>query len=97
MLKRVIPQPRRQVMKEARLTLPQLSMIAVTRAILGGGVGLLLADRLSERERRVAGWGLFLAGVVSTIPLGRLVLSRRHPKCALELDTERDEEAGSSI
>ena len=84
-------------MKEARLTLPELSVIAVTRAILGGGVGLLLADKLSARERRMAGWGLFLAGVISTSPLGRLVLSRRRPHCALDADTEREEQAGSSI
>ncbi|GFO54984.1 hypothetical protein GMSM_19910 [Geomonas sp. Red276] len=67
-------------MKETRLTLPQLSIIAATRAVLGGGIGLLVADRLTDRERKMAGWMLFLAGVVSTIPLGRMVLSHRIPK-----------------
>ena len=64
-------------MKETRLTLPQLGLIAATRALLGGGIALLFADRLTEKQRKAAGWGLFLAGVISTIPLGRLVLEKR--------------------
>lgn len=72
-------------MKETRLTLPLLSLIAATRVVLGGGIGLLLSDRLSEKERKLAGWALFAAGMISTIPLGRLVLSRRHIKDKPEL------------
>ncbi len=64
-------------MKKARLTLPQLSAIAATRVVLGGGLGLLFADRFSSRERRALGWGLFLAGAASTIPLMRLVFDKR--------------------
>ena len=64
-------------MKEIRLTLPQLSLLAGTRAALGGGIALLFADRLTDRQRMTVGWALFLAGVVSTIPLGKLVLDSR--------------------
>lgn len=64
-------------MKESRLTLPELSLIAGTRAVLGGGLALLFADRLSERQRKAAGWALFLAGVITTVPLMRLVLDKR--------------------
>ena len=64
-------------MKEMRLTLPQLWAIAATRALLGGGIALLFVDRLTERQRKSAGWALFLAGTISTIPLGRLVLDKR--------------------
>ena len=64
-------------MKKAKLTLPQLSAIAVTRVVLGAGLGLLFADRFSPRERRAVGWGLFMAGAASTVPLVRLVLDRR--------------------
>ena len=64
-------------MKEIRLTLPQLSLLAGTRVALGGGLALLFADRLTDRQRRTAGWAMFLAGVVSTIPLGRMVLDKR--------------------
>ncbi|BCO11497.1 hypothetical protein GEOBRER4_n2862 [Citrifermentans bremense] len=42
-----------------------------------GGLGLLFADRFSPRERRALGWGLFLAGAASTIPLMRLVFDKR--------------------
>lgn len=64
-------------MKETRLTLPELSLIAGTRAALGGGIALLLADMLNRREQKVLGWTLFLAGAASTIPLMRLVIDKR--------------------
>ena len=64
-------------MKETRLTLPQLSLIAATRVLLGGGIALLFADRLTDEQRKCAGWALFLVGVTSTIPLGKLVLDKR--------------------
>ena len=65
-------------MKKARLTLPELSLIAGTRVALGAGIALLFADRLSEQQRKAAGWALFLTGVISTVPLGKLVLDKRH-------------------
>jgi hypothetical protein len=65
-------------MKKARLTLPELSLIAGTRVALGAGIALLFADRLSEQQRKAAGWALFLAGVISTVPLGKLVLDKRY-------------------
>jgi hypothetical protein len=64
-------------MKESRLTIPEISTIALTRAALGGGIALLFADRMSEKQRKAAGWALFLAGVMTTIPLVRLVLDKR--------------------
>jgi hypothetical protein len=64
-------------MKETLITLPELGMIAGTRAALGAGLGLLLADRLGDRERRAVGWTLFLFGAISTIPLAIEVLGRR--------------------
>jgi uncharacterized membrane protein (UPF0136 family) len=66
--------------KEIRLTLPQLSLIAGTRALLGGGIALLFADRLNDRQRTAAGWTLFMAGVVSTVPLAKLVLDQRRKR-----------------
>jgi hypothetical protein len=64
-------------MKVSRLTMPEISMIAGTRAVLGGGIALLFADRLSEKQRKAAGWALFLVGAVSTVPLVRMVLDKR--------------------
>jgi len=56
-------------MRETRITLPELVLIGGTRAALGAGLGLLLAHRLSEEQRKAVGWTLFLVGALSTIPL----------------------------
>ena len=61
-------------MRNTTVSLPLVSLIAVTRTMLGAGLGLLLAERLSPRERRSAGWALFLAGAASTVPLAARVL-----------------------
>jgi len=64
-------------MKETRITLPDLALVAGTRAALGAGVGLLLADCLSPEQRRAVGWTLVLFGAVTTIPLAFEVLGGR--------------------
>src|SRR5436309_12079437 len=56
-------------MRETRITLPELVLIAGTRAALGAGLGLLLADRLAADQRRAVGWTLFLVGALTTVPL----------------------------
>jgi hypothetical protein len=56
-------------MKETRITIPELILVAGTRAALGAGLGLLLADRFSNDQRRAVGWTLVLVGVLSTVPL----------------------------
>ena len=63
-------------MKKAELTLPEIGMIAGTRGLLGAGVGLLLADKLNDDQRRTIGWTLLIIGAVSTIPLVMNVLSK---------------------
>jgi hypothetical protein len=52
-------------------------LIGGTRAALGAGLGLLLADRLTQEQRRAIGWTLFLVGVVTTIPLAFEVVGHR--------------------
>lgn len=64
-------------MKKAELTLPEVGLIAGTRAILGAGAGLLLADRLNDDQRKAIGWTLLIIGAVSTIPLAIDVMSKR--------------------
>jgi hypothetical protein len=64
-------------MKETRISVPELALIAGTRAILGVGAGLLLADRLSHKKRKAVGWSLFLVGALSTIPLAIEVFGGR--------------------
>ena len=61
-------------MRETRISLPELVLVAGTRALLGAGLGLLLADRLNPDERRAVGWTLFMVGALTTIPLAAEVL-----------------------
>jgi CBS domain-containing protein len=56
-------------LKERKVTLPELILVAGTRAALGVGVGLLLKDRLNKDQRRGAGLALVILGGLSTIPL----------------------------
>jgi len=50
-------------------SVPQVGLIAGTRAALGAGVALLLADHLTRNQRRAVGWTLLAVGVLSTPPL----------------------------
>lgn len=56
-------------MRRSLISLPELGLVAGTRAALGVGLGLLLSDRLSEDQRKAVGWSLFLFGVATTVPL----------------------------
>ena len=51
------------------VTLPEIGLIAGARVALGAGIGLLLADRLNDDQRRAAGWTLLAVGALTTIPL----------------------------
>ena len=64
-------------MRSTELTLPELALVAATRGMLGVGVGLLVADKLTPETRRAVGRTLFLLGRVSTRPLAMLVFGRR--------------------
>jgi uncharacterized membrane protein YfcA len=64
-------------MRMRTVSLPELGLIAGTRAVLGAGVGLLLADRLNNDQRRAIGWTLVAVGVLSTFPLAAEVVFRR--------------------
>ncbi len=59
------------------LRLPELGLIAGTRGMLGAGIGLLLADKLSDQQRKGVGWTLVAIGALTTIPLAMIVFSRR--------------------
>lgn len=56
-------------MKHHEVTIPQIGLIAGTRAILGAGVALLLSEKLSDEQRRAIGWTLVAIGTLTTIPL----------------------------
>jgi len=59
------------------LRLPELGLLAGTRGMLGAGIGLLLADRLSDQQRKGVGWTLVAIGALTTIPLAMIVFGRR--------------------
>ena len=63
-------------MKERVLTIPELILIAGTRVALGVGIGLLLADKLTDNERRAAGWALVGVGALTTVPLAMNILAK---------------------
>ena len=59
------------------LRLPELAMVVGTRAMLGAGAALLLADKVSGATRKRIGWALVGIGVLTTVPAAMLVLGRR--------------------
>ena len=64
-------------MKTVRLTLPEIALVAGTRAALGAGAGLLLGERLNADQRRAVGWTLLAVGLLTTIPLVLEVFGKR--------------------
>jgi hypothetical protein len=63
-------------MRERSVTLAELALVAGIRVVLGAGLGLLLAGRLNDDQRRAVGWALLLVGGLSTIPLAVEVLGK---------------------
>jgi hypothetical protein len=58
-----------QILKEHRITVPELGLIAGTRVMLGVGIGLLLSSRFDDGERKVLGRALAVIGAITTVPL----------------------------
>ena len=65
------------VERKKELSLPEIALIAVTRAAIGFGAGLLLADKFKRERRKAIGWSLFLTGVASTIPIAMHVFGEK--------------------
>ena len=63
-------------MKEIQVTLPELALVVGTRAALGAGLGLLMADCLPAGERKAVGWTLLIVGALSTVPLAFEMLGK---------------------
>ena len=55
--------------KKVTLAVPELGLIAMTRAMLGIGIGLLLSEALDKRTARGVGIALLAVGVLTTVPL----------------------------
>jgi hypothetical protein len=57
------------IVKEIQLSRPELAFIIATRAMVGAGIALFLADRLTAEQRKAVGSTLVLVGLVTTIPV----------------------------
>jgi hypothetical protein len=77
-------------MNEKTLTVPEIGLIAMTRVILGVGIGLLLSEKLNRDQRNGIGWALLAVGALSTIPIAANVLGQR----TAGTQVEEMEEAG---
>ena len=64
---------------KTELTLPELGLLAGTRGMLGAGLGLLLAHKLSEGQRKNVGWTLAAIGVATTVPAGASYIVMQAP------------------
>lgn len=63
-------------MRETRISLPELGLVAMTRGALGIGIGLLISNALGASARRAMGWALVVAGGLTTIPLALEILHK---------------------
>ena len=72
-------------MREVQVSLPELMLLVGTRAALGAGLGLLLADWLSGSQRKAVGWTLVTVGVVTTVPIAFEMLGKLRARTAIEL------------
>jgi hypothetical protein len=64
---------------EKRLNLSDIILIAMTRGMLGAGIGLLAAGKLTDDQRRAVGRTLVLVGAVTTLPLVWRVFGQQGP------------------
>jgi len=71
-------------MRERTLTIPEIAMIAGTRAAFGAGLGLLLAEKLSPDTRKGAACALLIVGALSTIPIVLGILGKPQASAAPE-------------
>jgi hypothetical protein len=70
-------------MKNIDLPMPFFGFIIATRALLGAGIGLLVAEKLDRRTRHQLGAALVGLGALTTIPAAFTVfrrISNREPE-----------------
>jgi hypothetical protein len=81
-------------MSSRTLSLPELGLIAGTRALFGAGLGLLIAGHLQPGTRRALGWTLFGVGLLSTFPLAADVIFHHHAPSG---NGHKEKREGSSV
>jgi len=60
----------------SELRLHELGLLARTRGLLGAGIGILVADRLSDTRRKDTGWILLAIGVPGISGIGAVGAAR---------------------
>ena len=66
-------------MKELKFRPPMFGFIVATRAAMGFGIGLLVAQRIPEHRRKAIGRALVAMGAVTTIPTIKTVRGQLWP------------------
>lgn len=67
-------------MRTAELTIPEIMILASTRAMAGAGAALLLSRRLNNDQRKAVGWTLFLVGALTTVPIAANIMMKSSRK-----------------
>lgn len=68
---------------ERQLNIADIIMLAATRGMLGAGIGLLVAGKLSDDQRRAVGRTLVAVGAVTTIPLAMRIFGQHETPASL--------------
>lgn len=76
-MKNILPFAKGSGFTKMELTFPEIGLISGTRALIGAGAALLLADRFNLNQRKAIGWTLVLVGAATTLPLLMNALSKR--------------------
>ena len=64
-------------MRETRISVVELGLMGATRALLGLGVGILIARHIARDRHSAVGGTLVILGALSTIPFAIRLLKRR--------------------
>ena len=71
------------MINERRVNLSDIMMIAATRGMMGVGIGLLAAGKLTDEQRVAVGRTLLFVGALTTIPLAMRVFRQQDRSVAL--------------
>ena len=71
------PQAEGTMKRSLQISVPTLVSVAITRAMMGVGAGMLLSQKIARRRRRRLGLVLLALGAASTIPIGLRVFGGR--------------------
>ena len=64
-------------MKTYTVAVPEIALLAATRAMAGAGIGLLVGGYLRPETRRAVGWTLLAVGALTTVPIAMALLGKR--------------------